>query len=201
MIGIRGFITAASVLAACLPVAVAPVAAADPAPPNPDAMILSIEDVGAIAGYTGLVADPALDLRQPGGNHQYDGQYPSDCHAVFNQDDAFGAVGPFRSVTYTGAANRSVTQAVGVYPSGMAADVALKNLATSLLACSNQNLPNMTFSLQVLNATTVALCFSQCSTIYRVVGPVLIGVDAERFGDSDRIATAVLQQVVARARP
>lgn len=197
MTGLREFITAATVVAACLPAA--PIAAADPALPNPDPMILSVEDVGAIAGYTGLTADPALDVRRPGGNHQYDAQYPAVCHPVFDQDVAFGDVGPFRSVTYTGAANRSVTQAVGVYPSDKAAEAALKNLATSLLACSNQNVENMAFTLQVLNATTAALCFSQCSTIYRLVGPVLISVDAQRFGDSDRIATAVLQQVAARA--
>ena len=29
---------------------------------------------------------------------------------------------------------------------------------------------------------------------------MLIGVDAERFGDSDRIATAVLQQITGRVK-
>ena len=192
MTGIRELITAATVVAACLPLAAAPVAAADPAPPNPDVLVLSVEEVGAIAGNTGLTSDPALDLRRPGGNHQFDAQYPAECHAVFNQDVAFGDVGAFRSVTYTGAANRSVTQAVGVYPSGMDAAIALKNLATSLLACSNQGVENLSFTLQVLNATTAALCFSQCSTIYRVVGPVLIGIAADCFGESERIATAVV---------
>lgn len=200
MTGIRELMTAATLAAACLYAGAAPIAAADPPPPNPDPVVLSVEEVGAIAGYTGLTADPALDVHKPGGNHQYDEQFPADCRAVFDQDVAFGAVGPFRSVTYTGAANRSVTQAVGVYPSGIDADTALKNLATSLLACSNQNVANMSFTLQVLNASTVALCFSQCSTIYRTVGPALIAVTAERFGDSDRIATAVLQQVTGRAK-
>jgi hypothetical protein len=183
--GIRELITAAAVLAAAS-VGTAPIAAADPAP---DPVILSVEDVGAIAGVTGLVADPALDVRKPGGNHQYDSQYPAECRAVFNQDVAFA-----------GAANRSVTEAVGIYPSGIDAKSHLKDLATSLLACSNQSLPNLSFTLQVLDPTTMALCFSQCSTIYRVAGPALIAVDAQRFGDSDRIATSVMQQAAARAK-
>lgn len=196
MTGLREFITVAVVLAGAS-VGTAPVAAADPAP---DPVILSVEDVGAIAGVTGLIADPAQDVRKPGGNHQFDAQYPVECHGVFDQDVAFAGVGPFRSVTYTGPANRSVTQAVGIYPSGIDAKSALGDLATSLLACSNQSLPNLSFTLQVLDPTTMALCFSQCATIYRVSGPALIAVDAQRFGDSDRIATAVMQQAAARAK-
>ncbi|MEI6252512.1 MAG: hypothetical protein WCP30_06880 [Mycobacteriaceae bacterium] len=199
MTGIREISTAATVMAAFV-IGGTPVAAADPAGPSPDPLILNVEEVGAIAGLTGLTADPALDVHRPGGNHQYDGQYPAECHAVFDQDVAFAGAGPFRSVTYTGAANRSITQAVGIWPSGIDAKAALKDLATSLLACSNDGVANMSFTLQVLDPTTMALCFSQCSTIYRVSGPALIAVNAERFGDSDRIATAVVQQVAARAK-
>lgn len=201
MTGIRELATAASALGVCMLLGIGvgtPGAAADP--PNVDPLILSVEEVGAIAGYTGLTADPALDVRAPGGNHQFDAQYPAVCHAVFDQDVAFAGAGPFRSVTYSGAANRSITQAVGVYGSGIDAKGALKELAVSLLACSEQNVENMSFTVQVLDSTTVALCFSQCSTIYRVTGPALIGIDAQRFGDSDRIATAVVTQVAARAK-
>ncbi len=197
MIGIRRFITAAAVLSACLPFYPAPVAGADP---NPDPLVLSVEDVGAVSGNTGLVPDPARDLHRPGGNHQLDAQYPAECHALFNQDDAFAGAGPFRSVTYTGAANQTLTQSVGIYPSGIDAKSALRTLATNLLACSNDNVANLSFSLQVLDPTTVAVCFSQCSSLYRVSGPALINVTAERFGDSDRIATAVMGQVAARAK-
>lgn len=200
MTGIRELIAAATAASAVVLASAAPIATADPAGPNVDPLILSVEEVGAIAGYTGLTADPARDVRQPGGNHQLDSQYPAVCHGVFDQDIAFSNVGPFRSVTYSGAANRTITQAVGVYPSGIDAKAALKTLATSLHDCSEQNVENMSFTLQVLDPTTVALCFSQCSTIYRVSGPALIGITAERFGDSDRIATAVVQQVATRAR-
>ena len=197
MTGIRRLITAAAVIAACLPFG--PAAAAGAAP-NPDVLVLSVEDVGAVAGVTGLVPDPARDLHRPGGNHQYDGQYPAECRGIFDQDVAFSGAGPFRSVTYTGAANRALTQAVGVYPSGIDAKAALQTLGTNLLACSNDNVANLSFSVQVLDPTTVAVCFSQCSTIYRTSGPALIGVTAERFGDSDRIATVVMGQLAARAK-
>ena len=184
-------------MTACLQFSPVPVAGADP---NPDPLVLSVEEGGAISGSTGLVPDPARDVHRPGGNHQYDAQYAAGCHAIFDQDVAFSGTGPFRSVTYTGAANRAITQAVGIYPSGIDAKSALRTLATDLLACSNDNVANMSFSLQVLDPTTVAVCFSQCATLYRVSGPALIGVTAERFGDSDRIATAVMQQVAARAK-
>lgn len=197
MSGIRRLVTAAAIMTAGLPVCPAPVAGAEP---NPDPLILSVEEVSAISGNTGLAADPARDLRRPGGNHQYDGQYPPECHAIFNQDDAFSGTGPFRSVTYTGAANQAITQAVGIYPSGIDAKSALRTLATNLLACSNDNVANLSFSLQVLDPTTVAVCFTQCSTLYRVSGPALVGVTAEKFGNSDRIATAVMGQVAARAK-
>lgn len=197
MTGIRRFVTAAAVVAACLPFGPAPLAGADA---NPDPLVLSVEEVSAISANTGLAVDPARDLRQPAGNHQYDGQYPPECHAIFDQDVAFTGAGPFRSVTYTGVANRAVTQAVGIYPTGIDAKAALRTLATNLLACSNDNVANLSFSLQVLDPTTVAVCFSQCSTLYKASGPALIGVTAERFGDSDRIATAVIQQVAARAK-
>ena len=188
---------AAAVVSACLPVG--PAAAAGAAP-NPDVLVLSVEDVGAVAGATGLVSDPARDLHRPGGNHQYDAQYPAECQGIFNQDVAFSGAAPFRSVTYTGAANRALTQAVGVYPSGIDAKAALRTLGTNLLACSNDNVANLSFSVQVLDPTTVAVCFSQCSTIYRTSGTALIGVTAERFGDSDRIATVVMGQLAARAK-
>lgn len=197
MSGIRRFITAAAVMTGCLQLGPAPTAYAAP---NPDAVILSAEDVAAISANTGLVPDPARDLHQPAGNHQYDAQYPAECRAVFDQDVAFANAAPFRSVTYTGAANRAITQAVGIYPSGIDAKSALRVLATNLLACSNDSVANLAFSLQVLDPTTVAVCFSQCSTLYRASGSALIGVTAERFGDSDRIATAVMQQVAARAK-
>ncbi len=202
MTAIRELITTAATLAACAALAAAPGAGADPeaAVPSADPLVLSVEEVGGIAGNAVLTPDPALDLHQPGGKHEFDAKYPPVCHPVFDQDVAFGKYGQFRSVTYTGAANMSVTQAVAIYPSGMDAKVALKNLNDALMACSNQNIPDMTFTTQVLDPLTLAVCFKQCATIYRVVGPALIGVSAERFGDSDRIATAVLQQITGRAK-
>lgn len=193
MIGIRDVLAAAAVLAACVAPAIA---RADVAAP---ALVLSVEDVRAIAGNADL--NPGLSSGQPIGQHQYDAQYPGECHAVFDQDVAFaGGFTQFHTVTYTGPANRTVTQAVAVYPDFTEARAALMRLGKQLTACSQLPASNMTITTQVLDQKTFAVCQAQCSTIYRAVGPVLIGVDAARFGDSDRIATAVLSQITGRAR-
>ena len=194
---VRALITTA-VLAICLQAGAAPAAHADPGPAA-DQLILSVEDVRAISGNADLA--PGAPVDRPGGQHQFDAQYPSECHGMFNQDVAFaGGFSQFRSVSYDGPANRSVTQAVAVYPDSAAARAALTRLGKALNACSELGVPNMAITAQVLDRTTFAVCQAQCSTLYRAEGPVLIGVDAERFGDSDRIATAVLQQITGRVK-
>ncbi len=192
--GIRRRIAVAAMLPLGLNLALAPVAAA--APPA-GALLLSVEDVRGLAGNVDLA--PAEPVSRPGGQHQYDAQYPSSCHGVFNQDVAFSpGYGEFRSVTYTGSANRTVTQAVAVYPDSSTAKAALSTLGKALTACSEAGLPDMAITTQVLDRATFALCQAQCATLYRAEGPVLIGVNAVRFGDSDRVATAVLQQISGR---
>ena len=176
-------------------------AAAEPGPPaqSADSLILSLEDVSGIVGVSDLAPQSLLDLHQPRGMHQYDSEYPSQCQPVFDQDVAFGSnYSQFRSVSYSGAANRAVTQAVGIYPSADAARAALIRLATGLSACSDLHVPKMEPTVQQLDRSTLAVCFTQCATLYRAVGPVLIGVDAVHFGDSDRIATTVLKQIADR---
>lgn len=189
----RELMAAAAALTCCA-LAAAPVAVA--APPA-GALVLGIDDVRAISGNADLTPGEQLDA--PGGQHQYDAQYPSQCHPVFDQDAAFaGGFGEFRSVTYNGAASRSVTQAVAVYPDSFAARAALTAVGKSLRGCSELGLENMAVTTQVLDQNTFALCQAQCSTLYRAAGPVLIAVSASRFGDSDRIATVMLQQITTR---
>jgi hypothetical protein len=190
----RDLLAATALLAGCALVA-APVAGADPGAADP--LVLIVEDVRAIAGNADLTPGPLLDA--PGGQHQFDAQYPSQCHAVFNQDVAFSpGFSDFRSVTYAGPADRSVTQAVAVYPDSRSARAALTTLGAALKACSDLQVPDLTVTTQVLDPNTFALCQAQCSTLYRAEGPVLIGVNALRFGDSDRIATAVMQKISSR---
>jgi hypothetical protein len=190
----RELLAATALLAGCALVA-APVAGADPGAADP--LVLIVEDVRAIAGNADLTPGPLLDA--PGGQHQFDAQYPSQCHAVFNQDVAFSpGFSDFRSVTYAGPADRSVTQAVAVYPDSRSARAALTTLGAALKACSDLQVPDLTVTTQVLDPNTFALCQAQCSTLYRAEGPVLIGVNALRFGDSDRIATAVMQKISSR---
>ena len=187
---------AAVALLTCCALGGAPAAGASPAAADP--LVLSVEEVRAITGNADL--SPGAPLDQPAGQHQYDGQYPSECRAVFDQDVAFsGGFTDFRSVTYSGPADRSVTQAVAVYPDSFAARAALTALGSGLKACSELGVPNMAVTTQVLDPKTFALCLAQCATRDRAAGSVRIGVTAARFGDSDRIATAVLQQITNRA--
>lgn len=191
MTGIRNVLATTAVLAVC-----AAPALAHAAPPAP-ALILSIEDVRTITGNADLSPGPSSD--QPVGQHQFDAQYPAECHAVFDQDVAFAAgFTEFRTVTYTGPASRAVTQSVAVYPDTASARAALTAVGKQLNACSQSQPANMAVTTQVLDMKTFALCQAQCSTLYRAEGPVLIAVDASRFGDSDRIATTVLQQISSR---
>jgi hypothetical protein len=190
----REFMAAAALVMCCTLVA-APTAGAEPAEP----LVLTVEDVRVITGNADLAPGPLLD--QPSVQNQYDGQYPSPCHPVFDQSAAFsGGYNDFRSVTYSGPASRTVTQSVAVYPDSASARAALTTLGSSLKACSDLGLSNLAVTTQVLDPKTFALCLAQCATIYRQAGPVLIGVNAVRFGDSDRIATAVLQQITARVK-
>ena len=87
-----------------------------------------------------------------------------------------------------------------MYPDDASARAALTRLGKALNACSELSVPNMAITAQVLDQKTFAVCQAQCSTLYRAAGPVLIGVDAVRFGDSDRIATLILQQITGRVK-
>ena len=194
MTGIRFVAAAALALFAAL--GAAPNAGAEPAA---GAMLLNVDEVRGIVGGNADLA-PADPVNRPGGQHQYDAQYPAECYGLFNQDVAFqSGYTQFASVTYPGPANRTVTQAVAVYPNSRSARAALTALGKSLTACSNLGVADLSVTTQVLDQSTFAVCQAQCATLYRAAGPVLIGVDAARFGDSDRIATAVLRQITGRA--
>lgn len=189
----RELMAAAAVLTCCTLVAAPAATAVPPAP----ALVLGIEEVRTLTGNADL--SPGEQLDRPGGQHQFDAQYPSECWAVFDQDVAFaGGFNEFKSVTYTGPASRAVTQAVAVYPDSFAARDALTTVGKALRACSELGSPTMAVTTQVLDQKTFALCQAQCSTIYRAAGPVLIAVTASRFGDSDRIATGLVQQITNR---
>ena len=198
MTGFR-FVAAAALAVGAALSAVPNAGAEPPAGPPADAMLLNVDEVRGIVGGNANLA-PADPVNRPGGQHQYDAQYPAECYGLFNQDVAFqSGFTQFASVTYPGPASRAVTQAVAVYPNSRSARAALTALGKSLTACSNLGVADLSVTTQVLDQSTFAVCQAQCATLYRAAGPVLIGVDAARFGDSDRIATAVLQQITGRA--
>lgn len=167
---------------------------------NADSLIVSIEDVRRIAGTSDLDSVSQFDVGKPGGLHQYDAQYPSQCHILFDQDVAFGGdYTQFRSADYAGAGNREVTQAVGVYPSRDVARAAFDRAAAALTGCSDQHVPDFSFTARKLDPSTVAGCFDgECQYIFRVRDSVLIEVDVVHFDNGQRIASTVLQTISDR---
>lgn len=184
------------VLSACLPLQ----ANAEPGL-SADTLIVSLEEVRRIADFPDLNSQPLLDVRQPGGLHQYDSQYPSPCQVTFDQDVAFGNDWKqFRSVGYVGAGNYGVTQAVGVYPDPPAARAAFDRVASALTACSALNVPNFGFTVRQPDPSTIERCVdNRCFDAFRVKSSVLINVDVAHFPrTAEQIATTVLQTISDR---
>jgi hypothetical protein len=168
-----------------------------------DSLILGVDDVRRIAGFAGLTSEPALDLRQPGHS---DSGAPAPCRIVFDQEVTFdGGWTQFRSVTYNGENNagpapviNGVAQAVGIYPDDAAAHTAFDRLVPALTACSTLHARYYDFTVQRRDPSTVALCYDQCSSMYRVKSSVLINVEVSQFKQSERIARTVLQNIADR---
>lgn len=171
-------------------------AIAAPATLQPDGLILSVEDVSRIARFDDLSSDRNLDVRAPG---DLDAQAPEPCRVIFDQQAAFGqGWNAFRSVWYSGAANKGVTQAVGVYSDAAAARNALGRVSSELAACSALRAAGYGITTRTPNPSTVEVCFDTCRVLYRQQGPVLIDVSVQHFSDSERIAGAVAQAIADR---
>ncbi|WP_081967990.1 sensor domain-containing protein [Mycobacterium kyorinense] len=164
-----------------------------------DSLIVSLDDVRRIANYDDLNSLDLLDVRRPYNDHANDPRFPGRCQVVFDQDVAFGSnYKQFRSVQYSGASNRAVTQAVGIYPDEAAARAAFDRVTAELTACSELHLADLPFTVRKLDPSTVARCAEQCPHIYRVKSSVLIDVDVVHFSDSQQIANSVLQMISDR---
>ena len=172
-------------------------ATASPPPSiDPDTLIVSVEDVARIAHFDDLTSDPQLDRRAPG---DLDAQSPAPCRAVFDQQAAFGEGWTrFRSVWYSGANNKGVTQAVAVYPSDDAARNAFDRVSSALTACSALHADGFDFTTRKPSASTVSACFEQCRVMYRWKSSVLIDVSVQHFSDSERIANEVANAIADR---
>ena len=161
-----------------------------------DSLILNVEDVQRIAKFDDLTSDPQQDTRAPG---NLDAQAPAPCRAVFDQQAAFAqGWNNFRSVWYSGASNKGVTQAVGVYPDESAARNAFGRASSDLAACAALHADGYNFTTQTPTPSTVEVCFEKCRVVYRWQSSVLIDVSVQHFSDADRIAAEVVKAIADR---
>lgn len=196
---VRRLVTACCLLAAiagCASHNQAGTAGAAPTTLRPDGLLLSVEDVSRITHFGDLSSDPNLDVRTPG---TLDAQAPEPCRVIFDQQAAFGQGWTgFRSVWYSGAANKGVTQAVVVYPEPAGARNALGRITSALAACSALHAAGYDITTRAPTPSTVEVCFDTCRVLYRQQASVLIDVSVQRFSDAERIAGEVAQAIADR---
>lgn len=186
------------VLAGCVNHDHAPAARATPVPGiNADGLVVGVEDVQRIANFDDLTSDPRLDVRAPG---TLDADSPVPCRVVFDQQAAFGkGWEQFRSVWYSGASNKGVTQAVGVYPSETAARNAFDRITSALADCSALHASGFDFTTKKPDPSTVSVCFEQCRVMFRWKSSVLIDVSIQHFPhDGAQITSKIVQTISDR---
>lgn len=187
------------VLSACAAHDDAVKASAQPAPAlSVDSLIVSVEDVQRITNFDDLTSDPQFDVRQPG---KLDADSPPPCPVVFDQQATFGGGWTqFRSVQYSGAANKGVTQAVGIYPDDQSARAAFDRLATSLTQCSSRHAEGIDYTIKKSDPATLEVCFAEvCKVAFGVKSSVLIDVSVQQFPTTaEQIAHTVLQTIAGR---
>jgi hypothetical protein len=166
-----------------------------------DALVLALPQVQTIVGNDLELADePDFDLHAPDtGMHHNDAQYPAACQVIFDQDAVFtSGWSQFRTVHYTGSANRAVTQAVGIYLTPDSARAVFDNVASRLSQCANAHVPDFLFTVGRPDASTVARCSDGvCNQVFRIKGSTLINVYAV-MDNSQQVARAALNAITAK---
>lgn len=174
---------------------------------GPDALLVGLDEVRAIVGddtlqFTGLGERSHPDTIDPAA--------PGPCWAVSNEAAVFdGGWTWFRAVEYrapmtvtpTGKGFPTVTQALGGYPSGEAAQGALDRLAPAVTDCAALHLDAYTFTVDRPDPATLTLAFpgnARATVQYRVQDGVLLRVSALALDESDRIAGAVSRAITDR---
>lgn len=178
-------------------------ASAQPTPgTSADLLMLPLPKVQAIVGTDAeLSSDPTFDLHAPyTGMHNNDGTYPVACRVIFDQNTVFNlGWTQFRTVKYSGSANRTVTQAVGIYPTPDAAKAVFNNVAAQLSQCADAHAPDFSFTVGRPDDSTVARCSDgTCNHLVRVKGSTLISVDTVHLANDEQVANAVLNAITAK---
>ena len=174
-------------------------ASAQPAPAlNADTLIVSPEDVQRITNFDDLSSDSRFDVHQPG---QLDSSASELCRVIYDQQVTFvPGWTQFRSVQYSGAANKSVSQAIGLYPTAHDAQAAFDRLSGAVTRCAALHVDGYGFTVENVDPSTLAVCFADdCKVTFAVRSSVLIAVNVQHFAHtSGQIGTAVLQAITNR---
>lgn len=174
-----------------------------PAPAvSADALVLPLQQVQTIVGNdVQLSADPTFDLHSPyTGMHDNDAIYPAPCRVIFDQDAVFNpGWTQFRTAKYSGSANRTVTQAVGIYPTPDAAKAVFTTMASQLSGCADAHVADFAFTVGHPDDSTVARCSDGvCNHLVRVKGSTLVSVDTVHLGNEQQVANAVLDAITIK---
>jgi PknH-like extracellular domain len=175
---------------------------------DPEALIVSVEDVRRIANSEELAAHAHSDLRRPSPG---DFNAPGTCRAVGNSEASYASGWTqYREVGYSGVTDDiqlggrpmidKVSQAVVVYPDGGAASGALHALDAQLTACADLHDNAFNFTLDRPDSATVRLSSQGWSHQYRVKASVLVSVGVLGIEPAEPIATTILQTMTDRIK-
>lgn len=194
-------VVGALIVAACTDSANPPLA-----PPKPpiDSLLLSVDEIRAVANLDQLSADGSPVISEP----QPDPTPPDPCKAVLDQQVIFGSdFEKFRTVSYGASTDTSpgqirgvaiVTQAVGQYPNTDDAQAAFDALTPAIQECKELRVKNYEYAVDISGESTLVLRSNVADIVDRVEGTTLIHVAVVGLANSGQIAGDVVQRISDR---
>lgn len=169
-----------------------------------DALVLSADDVGKIAGFQGFMPEHTIRSDRP---RLIDPGAPKDCGAIYDQNVAFGAAFKgFLSVTYGGLTDEyvkrvvSVTQDIGVYPDVATAHRVFDQLVLGLTKCSSLQVENYRVDVTRPDSSTIFVVTNGGKSEYRVKSSVLMYAGVGGLSNSGQVAHTVLDTIADRVQ-
>ena len=197
----------ATVVSACVhPAAHVQSSTMAPATTNAASVIVSVGDVGRIAGFTDLSPYQSRDDSHP--SHFPHDEVPQPCQPAYQQDVAFGTGWTqFRSAVYVGETNTApgqaramvdIIQGAAIYPDPTAARAAFDRTASSLTTCENLHTEGYEFTLDKKDNSTLVVDTGRFGIAFRVKSAVLVEVSVVGLTEYRQVASDVTQAMSAR---
>lgn len=173
-------------------------------PVDVNGLIVSVDEVGGIAGIDGLAASPSK--HQP--SHFPKRGAPQPCQPPYEDDLSFGTGWTqYRSEAYAastspgpGRANAiaDILQAVAVYKDASAARAQFDRVDASLEACAALHDASYDYAVNKPDDATLDGNTGSAAFEYRVKATVLVKVVALGLPDPEQVSSEVLQRIVDR---